>query len=498
MNEIILNRKEEIVVLQDMLDSNRAEFLTIYGRRRIGKTFLIREFFSERAVHAPIIFFKSVGLKNGTLAMQLKNFMRQMAETFYQGAQLETPKNWEEAFDRLTQAMKSISLDKKIVLFFDELPWMATKNSQLLQYLDYYWNLHWSNQVNIKLIVCGSSASWIIKKIIKNKGGLHNRTTRQIHLSPFTLRETEIFLKARQIAWNREQIMSLYMITGGVPFYLLNIIPGLSVPEIIEKLAFSKKSLLLGEFDDLFSSLFEQPELHIKILRLIAQCREGIAQEDLLNSLDKSLQGEGGLNKLQALEDADFIIRFKPHFHQKKGIYYKLIDEYTLFYFHWIEPIKDTLQEHSLEKGNWVELQNTPTWYAWCGYSFEAICYKHLFAIRKKLKLSPTAVANSWRFSPHKTSAERGTQIDLLFDRRDDVVTLCEIKYTREPFVISKDYAEKLCQKMTIFKKKTKTKKQLLMALISANGLKNNVTMIRDDVFQNLISSVVTLDDLFV
>ncbi len=497
MSEIILNRIEEMAVLQEMLDSERAEFLTIYGRRRIGKTFLIREFFNERALHLPIIFFKSVGLRKGTLAMQLKNFTRQIAETFYQGAPLEIPKNWGDMFDRLTQAIDSVGCDKKVVLFFDELPWMATKNSQLLQHLDYYWNLHWSTRSNIKFIVCGSSASWIIKKIIKDKGGLHNRTTRQIHLSPFNLKEVEIFLQARKIAWTREQITSLYMVTGGVPFYLLNIIPGLSVPETIEKLAFSKKSLLLEEFDDLFSSLFEQKDLYIKILRLIAQHREGISQEELLSKLDKSLQGEGGLDKLRALTDTDFIVRFKPHFHQKKGIYYKLVDEYTLFYFHWIEPIKETLQEYSLEPGNWVEIQNTPAWHAWCGYAFEAICYKHLSAIRKKLKLSPTAVANGWRFNPHKTSHERGTQIDLLFDRRDDVITLCEIKYTKEPFVVSKDYTEKLCQKMTIFKEKTKTKKQLLLVLISANGLKSNVMIIQNNVLQNLISDVVTLDDLF-
>ncbi len=495
MSKTILNREEEIVLLQEILDSDRAEFLTMYGRRRIGKTFLIREFFSGKK---NIYFFKAVGLKQGTMAMQLENFTTQIAEVFYGGAQLACPKNWGEAFSLLTKALKDLPPKKKVILFLDELPWMATKNSQLLQNLDYYWNLHWSTNSNIKLIVCGSSASWIIKKIIKNKGGLHNRTTRKIHLSPFNLKETKAFLRSKKVMLSNEQVTALYMMTGGVPFYLLNVTPGLSVAQIIEKLAFSKKSLLLEEFNDLFSSLFDNQALYVNILRIIAEFRDGIGQEDLLQRLDKSLQGEGGLDKLQALEDADFIISFKPHFNKKKGVYYKLIDEYTLFYFHWIEPMKETLQERDLGQGNWLELQNTPAWNAWCGYAFEAICYKHLSAIRKKLGISPTAIANSWRFVPRKNSLERGAQIDLLFDRRDDVITLCEIKYTKEPFVITKDYAEILNRKMNIFKARTKTKKQLFMAMVTAHGLKNNMLWIRDEVTQDLITAVVTLEDLFV
>jgi hypothetical protein len=178
-------------------------------------------------------------------------------------------------------------------------------------------------------------------------------------------------------------------------------------------------------------------------------------------------------------------------------IYYKLIDEYTLFYFYWIEPIKKTLQERSLEKGSWQELQNTPAWHSWCGYAFEAICYKHISAIRQKLGILPTAIANSWKFVPKKNTEERGAQIDLLFDRNDNAITLCEIKYTKESFVISKDYAEVLDRKMRIFKERTKTQKQLFMAIISANGLKNNPLVIRDNAAQDLVSGVVTLDNLF-
>ncbi|OGT64567.1 MAG: hypothetical protein A3J38_02090 [Gammaproteobacteria bacterium RIFCSPHIGHO2_12_FULL_45_9] len=497
MSLIISNRDPEKALLAEMLASDKAEFLTIYGRRRIGKTFLIREFFEK---NKKVLFFKAVGLKQGTMATQLKNFVTQISTTFYNGAQLTSSKNWKEAFSLLTNAINSAQVGKrKIVLFLDELPWMATKNSNLLQNLDYFWNLHWSVNPTVKLIACGSSASWMINKIINNKGGLHNRTTRKIHLRPFTLKEIKEFLKSKKVSLSNEQITQLYMVTGGVPFYLSNITPGLSAAQIIEQLAFSPDGLLLDEFNALFSSLFDDHTIYIEMLRIIAESQAGIGQDDLLKRFEKSLQGKGGLDKLQALEDADFIISFKPHFHKKKGIYYKVIDEYTLFYFHWIEPIKETLQNRNLEKGNWLELQNTPAWNTWCGYAFEAICYKHVSAIRNTLGISPSAIANSWRYAPtpSKGSTERGAQIDLLFDRQDDTITLCEIKYTKDPFAITKDYAEILRRKMTIFKERTKTKKHLVMAMITAHGLKNNPIVLQNKTSEDLISGVVTLDDFF-
>jgi AAA+ ATPase superfamily predicted ATPase len=483
----ILGRKNEVDTLEEMLASNRPEFLAIYGRRRVGKTFLIREFFKNKN----IVFFKVTGMKDGAMSEQIKNFTKQISETFYNNAPLESKKSWDATFELLTSAIQNVAKNKKIVLFFDELPWMATSKSKLLQNLDYYWNQYWSDNKKIKLVVCGSSSAWIINKIVENKGGLHNRITRQIHLSPFKLNETRDFLKNKKINLSDTQILAIYMVTGGVPYYLEHIDKGKSATQIIERLAFSKKSLLLEEFDKLFSSLFEKPETYIEILRIIAESRYGIGQEELLKRLEKSLKGKGGLERLKALEQADFIISFKPHLHKKRGIYYRLIDEYTLFYFSWIEPIKQTLQERSLEKGNWQELQNTPAWNTWSGYAFEAVCYKHLSEIRKKLEISPTAIADSWRYVPIKVEDERGAQIDLLFDRRDNAITLCEIKYSNKPYVLVKDYVEDLKRKIEIFKKRTRTKKQIFLAFITVDRIKNNFYA------EDMIDGCVELEDLF-
>lgn len=483
----LVGRSEEISILQHLFDSSKPEFLALYGRRRIGKTYLIRQFFENKKA----IFFNVTGSKDGSRTKQLTHFIQQIGQVFYGGAALAVSKNWDEAFNVLTEAISKQAKGKKIILFFDELPWMATKKSMLLQELDYYWNQHWSNDKRIKLIVCGSSASWIIHKIIKNKGGLHNRITRKIYLEPFTLFDTKRFLANQGVKLKDQQILMLYMVTGGVPYYLSYVEKGLSAAQIIEQLAFTEKGVLLEEFDNLFASLFDHSEVYTQLIKAIAGRRYGIGQRELLKAVGTSVMGSVGAKALRDLEETGFIMGFMPHSHKRQGIYYRLVDEYIYFYLKWVAPIKKALQRKSLEKGSWQAMQKTPEWHSWLGYAFEAVCYKHISAVRKALSISPDAIADSWRYVPRKGTKARGAQIDLLFDRKDDAITLCEIKYSDAPFVITKEYVEVLNRKMDVFKEQTRTKKQLFLAFISANGIKNNYYA------EDMMSGVVTLDDFF-
>ncbi len=248
---------------------------------------------------------------------------------------------------------------------------------------------------------------------------------------------------------------------------------------------------LSEEFDNLFGSLFDNEDVYVEIVRAIAQYRYGIGQQQLLEILGTHVKGGSSAKKLKNLEEAGFIMSFTPLYHKRQGIYYRIVDEYTLFYLKWIEPVRSTLQNQALSTGNRQEMQNTPEWNNWLGYAFEAVCYKHLSTIRKKLQISPTAIADTWRYVPRKLSKERGAQIDLLFDRRDDAITICEIKYSDKPYVINEDYLDALKRKMVVFQKQTRTKKQLFIALISAMGLKNNYYA------EDICSGLVTLDDLF-
>ncbi|MDF3054769.1 MAG: hypothetical protein K0Q74_676 [Gammaproteobacteria bacterium] len=487
-SEKIVGRQAELAILEKFFSSRKAEFLGIYGRRRVGKTYLIRNFFKKKTRY----FFNSTGIYNAPIERQLAEFVKEISRVFYKEIELKEKNNWFDAFELLTASLqKQVPKDKKIILFFDEFPWMATHRSKLLQALDFYWNRYWSQDKRIKLIICGSAASWIIKNIINNKGGLHNRLTRTMKLDPMDLGQTKAFLHNSGIKLNFNHIVQIYMVTGGIPYYLSRIDPGLSATQAIEALAFTKSSFLLNEFDNLYSSLFDDSEIYIEIVRAIAKKKYGLGQEELFNQIENLSKGGTVIEKLKELEDAGFLISFKPYGHKKKGIYYRVIDEYSLFYFDWIEPIKKTLLSKSLQKGYWQKIQKTANWHNWAGYAFEAICYKHLVQISKALSLSPTAIPNAWRHSPVKNSGERGAQIDLLFDRDDDAITIGEIKYTEQPFVIDKQYAETLKQKIEIFSKITRVRKQIFLAMISANGLKDTVYS------EEMVSGVVTLEDLF-
>jgi uncharacterized protein len=481
-------RHDEQKMLRSFLISDRAEFLALYGRRRVGKTYLIRNFFEKKG---NVIFFDVAGIKDAPMQEQIVNFTTRLGEVFYNGANLAAEQNWNTTFKRLTEILQKQKLDQKLVLFFDEFPWMATKNSKLLQNLDYFWNQYWSKNKNIKLIICGSTASWIIDKIINNKAGLHNRITRQILLAPLNLAETKNFLHNVNVKLNHEQLLQIYLVTGGIPYYLIHIEPGLSANQIIEMLAFKRNAFLLNEFNNLYASLFAHHEDYIEVIRFIAKHPYGVSQHDIFSSIDKKLKGKKGLHILQSLQEAGFILKFKPYQHKKKGIYYRVIDEYTLFYLYWIEPVKNTLLTHDFDAGYWQIQQKQAAWRTWSGYAFENVCYKHVSQIKKSLKLTPVDIPNTWRYVPQKNSEERGAQIDLLFDRQDGCITLCEIKYYNKIFTINKRYAEDLRRKLEVFKQQTRTKKQLFMVMITTNGVTPNRYV------EELITHVVTIDALF-
>lgn len=281
------------------------------------------------------------------------------------------------------------------------------------------------------------------------------------------------------------------MVLGGIPHYLSKIKPGLSANQIIEDLAFKKNSFLMQEFKNLYATLFSSNEGHIELARLIAQHRYGIGQEELAHKAAHISSGGSFVRKIEDLEETGFITRFKPFLAQKKGIYLKMVDEYSLFYFDWIEPIKSTLLEMGMRKGYWAGKLLSPAWHSWAGYAFEAVCYKHIPQISMALKLEPTAIPHTWRSVPPKGSNEDGAQIDLLFDRDDAAITLCEIKYTDQAFSIDKQYAEKLIIKIGVFKTKTKTKKDIFLAFVSASGLKKTMYS------EAMVSGIVDADDLF-
>ena len=478
---MIIGRKREKEYLEEAFQSKKAQFITVYGRRRVGKTFLIDEFFKGKKCK----FFQVTGFQGGLMKEQLHNFAEALSETFFNKVPIGPLKNWKHAFKLLYEEI--IKSNEKVVVFLDELPWLASKRSRLMRVIEHDWNEYLSKLPQVVFIVCGSSASWILKKIIYNKGGLHNRTTCELAISPFNLQETKEYLREiREISYTDKQVLSLYMAVGGVPYYLEYAKAGLSAGENIQNMMFSKGAPLRNEFHKLFESLFEDAPLYMLIIKAISKKIAGVNRSEIIDFHEDILDGGGLSNKLIELEEAGLIQTYLPFGHKRKGVYYRLIDEFCLFYLYWIEDRKPSFVQDSY----WLKKQNTPEYRAWSGYTFESICIGHINQIVKALNIKTASEIHSWRYFP-KSTTERGAQIDLVINRDDDVITLCEIKYTDKPFIMDKAYSQLLERKVDIFKQQTKTKKLLFVAFISSNGVKEN------DYLKSSVYRVVTLKDLF-
>ncbi len=480
--EHILARKREIKVLDRIYHSEQPEFLGIYGRRRIGKTFLIRQYFKKKG-----IYFELTGIKNGSLKQQLYHFRIEYTRIFG-SLPSSAPSNWLEAFNLLREAIEKCGVPGRIILFFDELPWLATPRSGLLQAMEHFWNRYVSDDHRVILIVCGSSASWMINKVLRNKGGLHGRLTAEIKLLPFDLEETEIFLNSRGIALQKKQLIDIYMAIGGVAKYLTYVGKGESSLQAISQICF--EGPLYREFDELYASLFDHFEHHVNIVKALAERSVGLTKNEICEKTN--LKSGGGLNKiLDELESSGFILPIAGFDTPVKNIRYRLVDEYSLFYLKWISQTK-AVAISQIDKDFWIKMGNTPAGRAWAGYAFEGVCLKNISKIKAALGIASVLTRESeWIYKATKNDDDQGVQIDLLIDRADQCINLCEIKYYSGEYVIDKDYALKLQRKKNMFIEKSKTKKSVFTTLITTYGVKKN------SFAQEVVDKELTMTDLF-
>lgn len=483
MSNKLFGRSGEIKILERLYHSNKPEFLAIYGRRRIGKTFLIHEFFKDKG-----IYFCVTGSAGSSKKIQLKKFYRDFQNKF-PNSNTKAPEDWDDALYELKEAVLQIDSGKKVTIFFDEIPWLASKKSGFLPALEYAWNQYFSHMDNIIVIVCGSSAAWIIKKIIHNKRGLYGRLSEVIKLNAFSLEETEKFLLSQNVHLSRKQIVELYMSMGGIAKYLTYVHPGDSTAQTINRLCFTPQGQLVGEFNQLYASLFDHSQKHIQIVKGLSEKRSGIFQKNLLESMQISSGGQAS-SIIEELEESGFIAAY-PEFNKKsKDKKLWLTDEYSYFYLTWIEQVKG-----SIILGNdvdyWLKMHNDPRWKTWSGYAFEGICLKHVAQIKKALGISAVLTKESqWSYRP-KNEEEQGAQIDLIIDRKDECINLCEIRFYNAPFSISQEYAHDLRRKVEVFREQTKTTKALFLTLITPFGLNKNKYSIE------LVQKELTLEDLF-
>lgn len=463
----LIGREYEVKRLQRVYESCESEFVMVYGRRRVGKTFLVREFFNNT------FDFYLTGIAGGSYREQLSNFRASMIMVD-ENLGRTLPANWWEAFDQL-KVLLSRSRRKRKVVFLDEMPWIDTPRSGFVKALEHFWNSWASARTDIILVVCGSAAAWMVSHVVRNHGGLHNRLTLKLKLSPFTLSETRSYLKSRGIRWDERTVAECYMIMGGIPYYLKLLDSSLSLSQNIDQLFFADDAELSDEFGNLYASLFRDSDDHVKIVSLLAKKRTGYTREQIVEAL-KINDGGSLSRRLDELELCDFIRRYSAVGNTR--YIYQLTDFYTLFYFNFIARRK-TLDNH-----HWQHLINTPAYNTWCGLSFERLCFAHLEQIKHILGISGMATSTYAYHDSH-------VQIDMVIERADRIVDMCEIKYTDKPFAISKTYAQELDNKAQVLANKIKKQRSVYLVMITASGLSQNEHSI------NRINNILTLNDLF-
>ena len=468
-NMRIIGRNREKDVLSDCLSSKRPEFVVVYGRRRVGKTFLIKEFFNGQ------FSFYATGLSDEKTKGQLKAFHASLQ--MYGCTEKKAPVDWFEAFARLRSLLETKDVyrdpvSKRRVVFLDELPWMDTARSDFKSALEYFWNSWASSQEDLLLIACGSATSWIIKHMLKERKGFHNRVTRRIRLLPFTLKECKELLENNDIVMTREQIIECYMVFGGIPYYLNLMNSRLSLAQNIDELLFKPYGDLKEEYDELFYSLFKKPEKHMAIMKALSESKSGRTRKEL--SEVKAIGGGSVLTEnLQELEQCGFIRRYMNYTKPSNGAYFQLVDPFTLFSLRFLR---------SRKQSSWMEYIHSPSYNSWRGNAFEICCVNHVSEIKAVLGI---AGVDTMEYAWKSETSEPGAQIDLLIDRKDGVINLCEMKYTDGVFEVDKSEYGKLMNRLSTFQKEIQPGKAIHMTLVSANGFSNGKY---GSVFQNVIT----------
>ena len=471
---MIIGRIREQENLRYAYNDEVSHFIAVYGRRRIGKTFLVRETFNNNFT------FQHTGLSNQGIKNQLAEFDASLKE--YGLKDNEKSQSWLDAFRKLKKVIIESS-DQRKVIFIDELSWMDTPKSDLISAIENFWNTFASTRKDVVLIVCSSATSWIIKKVLHNKGGLYNRLTDNIHLDSFSLLECEEYLSKRNVTLSRSQILELYMIFGGVPFYWSLIKKGLSVTQIVDDILFKRDAMLKDEFKYLYASIFNRPEKYLVIVETLARKKVGMTREELIEKAN--LRNSGGLtDRLEELEKCGFIRKYNAFGMKKKNTLYQLIDNFTLFYYKF-------MQDGVSDEHFWENQLNTPLINTWRGLSFERVCLSHIRQIKQALGISGVLTeTNSWYCKPNKEEGINGSQIDLLIVRRDQIINLCEMKYANTNYVVNKALDESIRNKINDLQLVTKTRYAIHPTLITTYGVVNNQ-------YSSIIQSILTLDDLF-
>lgn len=477
----IVGREYEQQLISECCNSGKAELIAVYGRRRVGKTYLVRQMFDN---HFAFFF---TGMYEANRAVQLEQFRINLQEC--SGTSVPKLKDWFAAFHALRQYLETLSGERQVVVFLDELPWMDTPKSNFLQAFGYFWNTWASTMNNLKLLVCGSATTWMLSNLIGDKGGLYGRVTRQIYLAPFSLAETGQFLNGvKGMAFDRQQVLRVYMIMGGIPYYLNMLERGMPLDASIDRLFFVQGAPLKGEFEFLFRSLFNDSKNYRRVVETLSTKMKGMTRKELVDALKMKAGGGMLTGVLENLRSCDFIRKYAAIGKSERDALYQLTDLFSLFHLRFVA------NNNGQDEHFWSNLRNDGSRNAWSGYAFEQVCFHHVRQIKKALGISGIlSNVYSWSSQPFVDASGakwKGGQVDMLIDRADGVINLCEVKYAHDEYAIDAAYAQRLRERESSFRVVTKTKKTLWHTFITTYGVKQNM-------YSGMVNNEVTVDELF-
>ena len=474
----MIGRKKEQEELLRRYQRNRAEFIAVYGRRRVGKTTLVSETFREQFTFRHAGLSPIEGEKKGALEAQLQHFYHSLQN--YGLLDEAEPKNWLDAFYLLEKLLKEKDHGSRMLVFLDELPWMDTPRSGFVTALEGFWNNWGCHRKNLMFIVCGSASSWILDHLINNHGGLYGRVTCEIKLLPFTLHECEQFLREGNVRFSRYDIVQAYMVFGSIPYYLDALDERLSLAQNIDKLFFAKEARFKDEYNRLFSSVFGNPETMKRIIQLLYKRRGGYTRKEI-SSFSDMPTGGALTASLKALEGSDFIEKYVPFGDGKREARYRLTDPFCHFYLHFVA---DQIRK---DEHFWVHNQVKPTIVTWRGFAFENVCFQHISQIKHALGISGVQTSQSaWILR----TEDKNAQIDLLIERDDHVINICEIKFYSDTFTVDKSYYRELLRRQEILLEKVSPRMSVYQTLITTYGLNRNE-------YSSVFTQTVSMDDLF-
>ena len=472
----IIGRKAEQEVLLQCERSGKSELICVYGRRRVGKTYLIEQTFAE------CFSFRASGIEGGNTRTQLRAFHQRLRAG---GDRSKTiPADWFEAFSRLEKLLYSGNIIQsphgKKTIFLDEFPWFATARSDFLAAFGEFWNRCGTVKGDLMFIICGSATSWIIGNLIENTGSLYNRVTCQLFLRPFTLRETEMYFQDREFDWTRNQITECQMLFGGLPYFFDLLNANESLAWNIDHLCFQPNALLKHESKRLLEATLRKSKVYDSILNLLSDHPYGIEKSVCMESL--GIPYGTFFRAVDELVKCGYVWEYREPHRKNRPLCIRLTDPFLLFHYHFLSGAgNDSITSYQSFTGDEGRYRN------WRGHAFENLCMYHIPAIKQALGITGVET-EEYPWSSEMNNG--GVQIDLVIERKDQITNLCEIKYTDQPYQITADYEKNLLRKIQVYREETGTRQALKLVLISAEGLAGTA-------HQERIAHVITLNELF-